>query len=125
MRRDFLILGLLCMTAVLPARVAHAQDACAEPPMPPPVDGAAVSEDQMRAAAAAARGFIAQSDLFQSCLASQLDAAKIQANADGKSLDPGMESDIRIRVAANQKAKEKVGADINSAIGAYKKAHAH
>jgi hypothetical protein len=124
MRRNLLIPGLLCMTALLPdGPAASAQEGCAEPAMPAPVNGSAVSEDQMRAAAAAARGFIAQSDVYQACLTGQLEAARTQANADGKPLDPGTESAIKIKVSANQKAKEKVGADINSAIGVYKKSH--
>jgi hypothetical protein len=111
-----------CLSA---APAARAEDACVAPPMPAAVDGAAVSEDQMRAAAGAARAFIAQSDMYQDCLASQLDAARTEANADGKPLDPGLESAIKAKVAASQKAKEQVGASINAAIGLYKQTRAH
>jgi hypothetical protein len=94
-----------------------------EPSAPAPVDGAALSEDQMRAAAGAARGFIAQSDVYQACLADTLNAAKAQATSEGKPRDPAFEAGILAKVAANQKLKEKVGAEINAAIGVYKKTH--
>lgn len=100
-----------------------AQEACVEPSAPAPVDGAQLNENQMRAAAASAREFIAQSDVYQSCLATTLEAAKTQATADGKPLDPTLESTAKAKADANQKAKEKVGAQINTAIGAYKQAH--
>jgi len=77
----------------------------------------------MRAAAAAARSFIAQSDVYQSCLANVLDAARTQAAADGKPLDPSLEGSLKARTDANQKVKEKVGIEINTAIGVYKKTH--
>jgi hypothetical protein len=98
-----------------------AQEACVEPPAPAPVDGAQVNEEQMRAAMAAARNFIAQSDVYQACLASTVDAAKTQATADGKPLDPAVESTAKAKADANQKLKERVGVEINTAISVYKK----
>lgn len=123
MRLVSAIAVLVCALGFLPGRAGLAQEACVEPPEPAPVDGAQLNENQMRAAAAAARGFIAQSDVYQTCLASTLDAAKTQATADGKPLDPAVETTIRVKADANQKAKEKVGGEINTAIGAYKQAH--
>jgi len=114
---------LVCALAFLPGRVGMAQEACVEPPEPAPVDGAQLNENQMRAAAAAARGFIAESDVYQSCLANTLDAAKTQATADGKPLDPTLEPTVKAKADANQKVKERVGAQINAAIGAYKQSH--
>ena len=123
MRPAFAFVILICGFALLPGRAGMAQDACVEPQEPAPVDGAQVSEDQMRAAAAAARSFMAQSDVYQACLVSAVDAARTQATADGKSLDPGVESAAKAKADANQKLKEKVGVEINSAIGVYKKTH--
>lgn len=94
-----------------------------EPQEPAPVDGALVSEDQMRAAAAAARSFIAQSDVYQACLASTLDAAKAQAATDGKPFDPMLEIQTKAKTDASQKLREKVGIEINTAIGVYKQTH--
>jgi hypothetical protein len=112
---------LICGFAFLPGRAGMAQEACVEPPAPAPVDGAQVNEEQMRAAMAAARNFIAQSDVYQACLASTVDAAKTQATADGKPLDPAVESTAKAKADANQKVKERVGVEINTAISVYKK----
>jgi len=112
----------ICGFALLSGR-ALAQEACPQPQEPAPIDGAQVSEDQMRAAAGAARSFIAQSDVYQACLANVVDAARTQAAADGKPLDPALESDAKARADANQKVKERVGAEINIAISVYKKTH--
>jgi hypothetical protein len=118
------LIFLCAATALLPFNgQARAQDACVEPPTPAPVDGATLSEDQMRAAAGLARGFIAQSDVYQACLADALDAAKAQAVSEGKPRDTAVEAAIVAKAAANQKLKEKVGAEINAAIGLYKKTH--
>jgi hypothetical protein len=118
-----IVVALIIGLALLPCTRGLAQDSCAEPQEPAPVDGAQASEDQMRAAADAARGFIAQSDVYQACLANQLNAAKAQATADGKPLDPTLEGQIKAKTDANQKLKEKVGLEINTAIGVYKQFH--
>ena len=118
MRIVFSVAVLLC--AAIPAL---AQSACTEPQMPAPVDGTNINPDQLRAAVAVAKGFIAQSDVYQNCLVGELDAAKTQAGTEGHPLDPGLESQTRLRLAANQKTKEKVGTEINTAIDVYKKTH--
>jgi hypothetical protein len=122
-RSAFAVAILVCGFAFLPGRDGVAQEACVEPEVPMPVDGAQVSEGQMRDAAAAARSFIAQSDVYQACLANAVDAAKTQAAADGKPLDPAIESDAKAKADANQKVKERVGVEINTAISVYKQTH--
>lgn len=109
---------LLCADAP-----ALAEPSCTEPSTPPPVDGTNVKPDQLRAAVAAAKGFIAESDVYQNCLISELDAARTQASTEGHPLDPVVESQTRLRLAANQKTKEKVGIEINTAIDVFKKTH--
>ena len=115
---------LLFLAVLLSAGArALAQPVCTEPPMPPPVDGNNVKPDQLRAAVAAAKGFMAASDVYQGCLISELDAAKTQAGTEGHPLDPTVESQTRLKLAANQKTKEKVGTEINTAIDVFKKTH--
>lgn len=121
--RTAMVAALVFGYAMLPGTSGLAQDACVEPAQPAPVDGAQASEDQMRAAADAARSFIAQSDVYQACLNNQLGAARALAAADGKTLDPSLESQIRAKIDANQKLREKVGVEINTAIGIYKQTH--
>jgi len=114
---------LLSVFALLPVKAGLAQDACVEPQPPAPVDGAQLNEDQMRAANDAARNFMAQSDVFRACLANAVDAAKTQAAADGKPLDPALEGAARAKADANQKLKERVGTEISTAISVYKQTH--
>jgi len=115
---------LLFLTVLLCAGArALAQPVCTEPPMPPAVDGTNVKPDQLRAAVTAAKGFIAESDVYQNCLLSELDAAKTQASTEGHPLDPTVESQMRLKLATNQKTKEKVGTEINTAIDVFKKTH--
>ena len=115
---------LLFLTVLLCAGApAVAQPVCTEPPMPPAVDGTNVKPDQLRAAVTAAKGFIAESDVYQNCLLSELDAAKTQASTEGHPLDPTVESQMRVKLATNQKTKEKVGTEINTAIDVFKKTH--
>lgn len=97
--------------------------ACVEPTPPVPVDGAAATADQLRAAMADARNFMAQSDIYQNCLQAEVEAAKTQAAADGRPVDPAIEADAKAAIAASQKAKEKVGLAVNSSLTAYKQAH--
>ena len=114
---------MACAFALASGGAGIAQDGCAEPPEPAPVDGMQASEQQMRAAADAARNFIAQSDVYQACLADALDAARAQAAADGKSLDPSLQTALRAKAEANQRVKEKVGVEINTAMDVYKQTH--
>jgi hypothetical protein len=89
------------------------------------VDGAMLSADQLRGAMSDARNFIAQSGVYQDCLAREADAAKTQAAADGQPLDPAIETGNKARIAASQRAQERVGLSINAALTAYKQAHSN
>jgi hypothetical protein len=91
--------------------------------MPAPVDGAALTADQMRAAMADARNFIAQSGVYQECLMKEVDAAKTQAAAASQPFDPAIETGARAKADASQKAQEKAGAAANGAMATYKNAH--
>ncbi|HEU0096680.1 MAG TPA: hypothetical protein VFQ52_09505 [Rhizomicrobium sp.] len=104
---------------------ALAQSACTEPAPPPPVDGAVTTADQLRAANAEARAFISESGVYQACLSSEVEAAKTRATAEGMPLDPAIEADAKARIAASQRAQEKIGLAINSAMTSYKLAHAN
>ena len=89
------------------AASAAAQTACTEPAPPPPIDGAQANADQLRAAMAQARDFIAMAGVYQDCLA--------------QSGDP----DGRAHIAASRKAQESVSRSINAAMATYKRAQAN
>ena len=123
MRSAFAMAMMASFLALASGSTGTAQEACAEPQVPAPVDGTQASEEQMRAAAAAARDFIALSNVYQVCLANAFDAARTQAAADGKPLDPSLETTLKSKTDANDKVKQKVGTEINLAIGVYKQTH--
>jgi hypothetical protein len=116
---------LLVASPALLSSPALAQSVCMEPVPPPPVDGNVTTADQLRAANADARAFISESGVYQACLSSEVEAAKTRAAAEGTPLDPALEADAKARIAASQRAQEKVGLAINSAMTNYKLAHAN
>lgn len=107
----------------LHAQVAGLQDMCTEPEPPVPVDGTTVTADQLRAAMTHVRDFIAQSDVYQSCLLGEVEAAKTQASANSLPFEPMIETSAKLKIANSQKAKEKAGLSINNALTAFKQAH--
>ena len=103
----------LCLCAATPALAQ-----CVAPVPPVPLEGAAASAEQLRTAMAQAREFIAQSDIYQGCVSSEMEATDL-TNTSPKAV----EASIKARIAANQAMKEKVGTAANSAMQAYKLAH--
>ena len=70
---------------------------------------------------AAAQTFIAASETYQACLRDDLQAQKDQAQRDAKPFDPAIEAQMQARAAANQKDEEKVGANVDLAVTAFKR----
>ncbi len=98
---------------------------CSEPYPPTAIDGSTATADQMKAAHNDVVNFIKSSDDYQSCLNADY-AAQAQAAArskDKKPLDPSIKADVDAKLEANQREKEKVGAEFNTAVGAYKAKH--
>jgi hypothetical protein len=96
-----------------------------EPTMPMPLDGAAATADQMRAAMADARNFIAESGVYQECLAKEVEDAKGQAAAAGQPFEASIEAAARAKAETSRKAQERVGATLNNAMVAFKNAHSN
>src|SRR6266702_4360317 len=116
---------VLIAALLLGAAPAMAQSLCAEPAMPMPIDGAAATADEMRIALAEARNFIAQSGLYQECLAREVEAAKAQAVTASQPFEPTIEAAARAKAEASKKAQERVGTMSNNAMVAFKNAHAN
>jgi hypothetical protein len=110
---------------LLVAKPVTAQSLCAEPPMPSSAGSTAATPDQMRTAMADARGYIAQSGVYQECLLKEVEAAKTQAAADGQPFEPMIETSARFKVEASKKAQERVSAAANAALTAYKSPRAN
>jgi hypothetical protein len=116
--------GLAVAALVLSAAPALAAS-CLEPVPPTATDGTKASEQQMRDAIADFKQFQAESDDYQSCLLHDLDLQKKEAakQTPPKPLDPSVQQGVDAKVAENQRLKEKVGAELNASIIAYKQTH--
>jgi alpha-beta hydrolase superfamily lysophospholipase len=116
-------LGLAAILLVAGAVPALADDTCQAPPIPAAVDGSTASRDQVLAAQAAVKAYIASSDTYQACINDYVTAQKTQADKDKKPMDAAIIQTEGDKITANQNTKQKVGDDFNTAVGAYKKAH--
>jgi hypothetical protein len=106
--------GLIAVCLLAGATPALAQTVCTEPAPPTMVDGNTATRDQMLAAVAGVKDFISKSDVYQTCIANDLDAKKKAAGTTP--LDPGVQQVALAKVAANQAAKDKMAADINAQV---------
>ena len=115
--------GLVCLAFLgsIITMPAMAQSACFAPDTPAAIDGATTTLDQLKAAIGAAKNFIARSDDYQDCLGKEVQASK--SPSDASKPDPDVAKRNQALADASQKAKEGVGASVNAAIAAYKKAH--
>jgi hypothetical protein len=113
---------------VLSAMPAFAQMGCSNPIAPTAIDGSRASAQQMKDAKADVLDFMKSSDDFQSCLINQVKAGKAEAakhagDHNAKPFDPAIETSATAKIDANQRLKEKVGAEYNGAVASYKAAH--
>ncbi|HJR56046.1 MAG TPA: hypothetical protein VJ798_05680 [Rhizomicrobium sp.] len=101
---------------------AWAQGAvCTEPAPPGPINGATTMQ-QIVALRTQVVAFRDQSDVYQTCIASDLEA-KTKAATPAAPLDPGVRQVALAKVAASQAAKEKAIAELNALIKVYRGAH--
>jgi len=122
---------MLAILTVAGATPAFAQANCALPIPPAAPDGRTATQQQIAAAVADAKNFIAQSDVYQNCLLDYVKTRKEEAaaaladkdNKDKKPFDPYIETTIQKQIDSNQAAKVRAGAEINAAISDFKMAH--
>ena len=118
--------GLAAAALMISVAPALAQSACGGSPFAPAaLDGSKASVQQMKDAHDDVVNFMKASDDYQSCLLADLQAQKDTAAKakDAKPLDPSVEANVNKKVDDNQRMKEKVGAEFNAAVVAYKAAH--
>jgi hypothetical protein len=114
------IAGLM-MALAMGVSPALAQNAvCVEPVVPAGVDGTTATREQIVASIAAAKDFMAKSDVYQQCLADDLEAKKAAAAKANTPFDEQLHQVAMAKVAANQQAKDKLAADTNAQAGIYK-----
>jgi DNA-binding transcriptional regulator YdaS (Cro superfamily) len=114
-------LAIFAACLVAGATPAFAQNAtCIEPAPPTVVNGATAAQPELVAAIAQVKDFIAKSDIYQACIASDLEAKKKASEASGATFDNQLQQVALAKVAANQTVKDKVARDINVQITAFK-----
>ena len=123
-RRDGCVVRkfLPAVVLLLTTQQVLAQATCIAPVPPLPLDGAAASPEQLRAAIANARDFIGRANLYENCLRQQLHAAQVRA-AGGSAVDRAVDRQTEVRIAANRRLKDKVSSDAARALEAYMIVH--
>ena len=121
MLKSVALAGAFVVVLALPA---FAQDSCSEPIPPAPINGTTASEKQVDEATKDAKLFMKQSSDYQDCLLHDLKAKVAAAAAhDKKAPDPSLAGDVQAKIDANQKLKERVGTELNSAVYKFCQAH--
>ena len=111
-------LACIVIAALMGATPALAQNAvCVEPVVPASVDGKTVKREQLLTAISQTKDFVAKSDVYQQCVADDLEAKK---KAAGTAFDEQVHTVAMAKVAANQQAKDKLVADTNAQIALFK-----
>jgi len=129
MKPILILAALMAAALVQPASAQPAEpaatpaSACTRPAAPAPVDGATATIEQMKAANAAAAGFMTASDSYQTCILAELAEKKKAAKKAKTKVDPAIESAIDADIKANQTDKVTTGEAYNGAVRAYKAAH--
>ena len=108
---------------VLSASPALAQSDCVNPIPPTAVNGGTATKDQMAADRSDVMNFLKSSDDYQDCVDAEYKERQRKALKDNKPLPPDAAKEVDDQIAANQRAKEKVGAEFNAAVAAYKAKH--
>jgi hypothetical protein len=116
--------GLAAAALIISAVPALAANACDEPYAPAAIDGSKATESQMKGAHDDVMTFMKASDDYQSCLLDDLKNQQATAAKakDSKPLDPSIAAGVNKQVDENQRMKEKVGAEFNASVMAYKAA---
>jgi hypothetical protein len=118
MSKKFAIIAACLLAGAAPAFAQNAT--CTEPAPPAAVNGTTATQPELVAAIAQVKDFIAKSDIYQACIASDLDAKKKAASSSGATFDNQLQQVALAKVAANQTVKDRVAKDINVQITAFK-----
>ena len=120
MLKSVALAGVFTVALALPA---FAQNSCSEPIPPAPVNGSTANEKQINEATKDAKMFLKQSSDYQDCLMQDLKTQQAQAAHDKKQLDPSVAGETQAKIDANQKVKERVGTELNTAVYQFCQAH--
>ena len=121
MLKSVALAGVFTVAIAFPA---FAQNSCSEPIPPAPLSGGSASEKQINDATKDAKIFLKQSGDYQDCLMQDLKAQEAAAAHNKKQLDPSVAGEVQAKIDANQKLKERVGTELNTAVYQFCQAHA-
>jgi|KBSMisStaDraftv2_1062788.scaffolds.fasta_scaffold1010177_1 hypothetical protein len=119
--------GILLTTAafVMLAAPAFAQveDKCMGPIAPVVPNGKTADAATLGQAAKDVVAFIKASDEYQNCLLTEISTYEKEAKDSKQPVDASVRRTLMAKGDANQKAKERIGKEYNTAAAAYKAAH--
>lgn len=113
--------ALATLLAAMPASAYSSR--CVQPYAPTVPDGRTATKPQIDSAKNFVVQFIKDSDQYQDCLLLELKTERETAARKGKTFNPQIQTDITNMVAANQREKERVGAEYNGQSHIYNEAH--
>jgi len=117
------VLLLSAAFALLAAPASAYPSRCVQPYAPTVPDGRTATKAQLDSSKAQVIDFIKQSDQYQECLLLEIKTEREKAARKGKEFDKQIEIDLRNSGDANQREKERVGAEFNGASHTYYELH--
>jgi hypothetical protein len=108
-----------CAMAVALAAPAWAQEQCAAPAAPAIPDGAKATQAQLGSAQNDLKAYATASDAFQACLARELVRQKDLAKQTNIEFDPGIQTALETKGAAQRKDVEHIAAAWSATVQAF------
>jgi hypothetical protein len=100
-------------------RQSFTNDNCQAPSLPPVLDGARATREQVVAAMAEAKAYAAKADAFERCVGDFVAAKRAEAAAGGKGLTQPQVIIENHRILVSQRSKERADAQVRLAINAF------
>jgi len=119
MLKSIAIAGVILVAAT---GAALAQSDCSAP-IPPAAPPSKPNLNQISDASHDAKQFMKQSDDYQECLTRELRQKQAKAAKDKKELDPSIADSTQAQIDQNQRQKEQVGTEFQTALVNFCKAN--
>lgn len=119
MLKSIAVAGVILLAAT---GTALAQSSCSGP-IPPAAPPSKPNIKQISDASHDANQFMKQSDDYQECLKRELREKQAKAAKDKKQLDPSVGDEIQAQIDQNQRQKEQVGTEFQTALANFCKAN--
>ena len=100
-------------------RQSFTNDNCQAPNLPPMLDGATATREQVVAAMAQAKAYAAKAEAFERCVSDFVAAKRAEVQAGGKGLTQPQVIIENHRILVSQRSKERADAQVRVAINAF------